>query len=56
MWLAAGLFGFVNFGVNYLNDKISEILSEMNQLIWFFWRIRSVNYWILPGGRQNTLL
>ena len=56
MWLVAGLFDFVNFSVNYLNDKISEILSDMNQLIWFYWLIRSVTYWLLPGSAQNTLL
>ena len=33
MWLGAGLFGFVNFGVNYLNEKKSEMLSEINPFI-----------------------
>ena len=29
MWLAATLFGFVNFAVNYLNENKYEILLEI---------------------------
>ena len=43
MCLGAGLFGFVNFGVNYLNEKKSQMLSEIDPFIWFNWPIRSVN-------------
>ena len=56
MWLGATLFGFVNFAVNYLNENKYKILSEINPFIWFHCPIRFVNYWMLPGSRQNTLI
>ena len=37
-------------------EKKSEILTQMNWLIFFHWAIGSVNYWILPAMRESTLI
>ena len=54
--------GMMSFGqeellqLQFLNEKKSRILSQMNWLICFQWAIGYVNYSIIPAMRQNILI
>ena len=50
---AAKLLGFLNTAAF---EKKSQILSQMNQLIWFHWAVTWVNYCIFSATTQKTFI